>query len=143
MTFKIDIIDEDKDLGEIQIGDFIESFEVCPCYWNHQKYKEKWIENIELLLTGEVSACCLTTWMHKPNSDDNYRGWILYREKEHIFIHEVLFWHPGNVPTFDQNENIISIPLRETEDEEGNEISEWEVDLQSIQEYIKSTQPAG
>ena len=84
MTFKINIIDEAKSLGEIQIDDFVERFEICPCYWDHQKYETKWLENLQSLLTEEVSSCWLITWMHEPNSEENYRAWILYKEADNI-----------------------------------------------------------
>lgn len=118
--------------GQITIGDFQESFYMPVDSWSIPEYKKQWKEGLERIKTHDSS--CLVV-----NSIGYIEFWSLYREGEKIFIHNnCLFERPKGLPRFDINTCYLYVIPRETIDEDGNKISEWQVDLQDVLEYLKS-----
>lgn len=139
MPFAIEICELRNDqtaLGRILIGSFCERFELITSYWSTLDYQEHWQNALHYLISHRQSAVALMTWMAPVSVEAIRRAWILYRENDRVFVQERVFI-PGEHPaTFDNNEMMVNLRPRETRDEEGNKISEWETSVAAIKGFL-------
>ena len=121
-------------IGEIQIGDFKETFEMPLEYWTIEDYQKQWRAGIERIKTHDNS--CLVTELQDPNKAPRAIIWELYKEGDKVYIqnrllygrlfHKLLKKRPFTVETcYD------FISPRETESD-GDPISEWVIDLNDL-----------
>lgn len=140
--FAIWITDEKSDeeqtaIGYIQIGQFTERFQITLNYWDKATFQRKWREAVKRLVLG-ANTVGLMTWMTAPIVKDNRRAWILYREGHRVFIQDKVLIVSSQSPKFDEEEHLVEIPPRNTVNEDGLKISEWETSIQSLANYLAS-----
>jgi hypothetical protein len=71
-------------------------------------------------------------------SFDHARAWILYREGDRVFVQDRLFVGPESQPTFDEDEHLLRIEPRTTTSGDGTPISEWSINLSSIEDFLRN-----
>ncbi len=140
MGFSINFIDyksPDKFLtrGQISIGDFAEEFECAIHYWNKEKYINQWLEGCNKIC--EESKSALMTSIHEPKKANFMVWWVMHREKNIIYIQNHLLMMEGLLSPFVEENIYEHIRDRETIDEDGNEISEWQTTVSEVQEWLQ------
>ena len=143
--FVIKIIDEnvrESDgmpccVGEIQIGDFKETFQMPLEYWTLDDYREQWANGLERIKVNNQS--CLVAEIQDPEKAPWVNLWVLYRDNSKIYIqNHTLFGKPFAKLLKDRPFTLETcydfiIPREPLADEKNvNEVSEWEIDLESI-----------
>lgn len=139
MGFSIDFIDyksSDKFLarGQITIGNFTEEFECAIHYWDKERYMNQWVEGCNKICKEPKSA--LMTSIHEPVQANFMVWWVMYRESNNVYIQNQLLFMENLSSPF-QEENIYEhISDRETVNEDGLEISEWQTSVSEIKQWL-------
>jgi hypothetical protein len=126
--------------GYLRVGDFHEEFIVTLNYWSIEDYELNWMTSLKRLAAG-ADCVGLMTWMVPPDSSDHGRAWILYRERELVFLQDQLFPWPDVRPQFETGGQLVGIPNRRTHNDEGCEISEWCLPLAAVLEFLLRREP--
>ncbi|TCP92060.1 hypothetical protein EDC44_12813 [Cricetibacter osteomyelitidis] len=114
----------------IFINDFQEDFLIPIGFWDEKDYLKSWINSL-INRKKENKAILLVSAELEPNF---IFSWILYFEKNNVFIqNKILF--PDEYDNFTLENINTFIPNRNLFNEEGKKISEWSVDIQSIDEF--------
>ena len=121
-------------IGEIQIGDFKETFEMLLVGWAIADYQKQWQAGTDRIKTHNQS--CLVAELHDLNKVPMAIIWELYKEGDKIYIqnrllygkwfHKLLKKRPFTVETCYE-----FISPRETMSGE-DPISEWVIDLKDL-----------
>ena len=110
-------------LGQIQIDDFVESFESDHSYWSPQDYETQWKEARSRVDRG-LPAIFFTS-ISAPDTANFYRTWICYPDRDELAFHEwVMFLDQLDAPFNAQNPH-VHIPEYQSHTEDGQPISEW------------------
>ncbi|MFJ7271318.1 hypothetical protein ACIQV3_32530 [Streptomyces sp. NPDC099050] len=126
---------EDEPLGRIVIADFVEHFRTDLCFWSKQDYWRSWLAAIEVLEEQGHAASCLVTSIADPGSSHVAMCWPLYREGERVFVQNAMIIFDDLPVPFDIDRPWLSIQPHTTVDEDGNRISEWSTDMESVREF--------
>lgn len=125
-------------IGKITIGDFQEKFHMPLDSWTIDEYKQQWKEGLERIKTHDSS--CLIVTMSKQKTDPFILIWVLYKVNNNIFIqnqllvNEILKEISTDLPPYDEKTCYQYITPRETISEDGDKISEWQIDITDIPE---------
>ena len=148
MIFSIKIIDEKIReccgmpccIGEIQIGEFKEDFEMPLEYWTIEDYKKQWKDGIERLNKNERS--CLVAEVQDPEKAPWASLWVLYKEGDTVHVQNHVLRDKRFMKlikkqpfTLETCYNLIT-PREVISAGTGMEISEWITDLGSINEFL-------
>lgn len=123
-------------LGKIVLGDYMEHFESSLSYWNMEDYKNQW-KNALNKIARESNKSCLITSIYDPSSSNFLYWWPIYREGSSIFFQNQILFLKKLQPKFDPSNPYKSVPARNTINEDGHVISEWELSIEEILEYLK------
>jgi hypothetical protein len=123
--------------GSIKIGNFEEAFQASLSYWDRSRYLSQWKEALNRLLSGERSSAIITT-MYDPNTANFIFWWVMYLIGDDVHIQNHVLFLDELERSFDENDLYSFIPERETQNEEGESVSEWVVGLSSIEECVGS-----
>lgn len=141
MSFSIDLLgevlerfDEEGFLGEIEINGYKENFFSPVRFWSRMDYLKSWKKSLDQGLRDRAHAA-LATSMYDPNSCNFIFCWVIYIEEERAYIqNHVLFLDELSVPFVPEDIN-MHISKREEINEDGMKISQWSVDVSSIEEF--------
>ena len=124
-------------VGEIQFGEYRESFHAVIGYWSVQDYEASWTAALRRLLAGgEVSS--LVTSLTDPQEATFVTTWPLYRDQEEVFVqNQMLFLDELPVP-FAPDSPWESADSRTTVDEKGRPISEWHITMTDVENFLDS-----
>jgi hypothetical protein len=112
-------------LGEIWINDLKETFESSIVFWSPEKYYKQWQEGLERCLMNKTS--CLFTNMLNPQNANFLRLWALYPLNKKVFLQEQIYFLDSLPFLFNLERPYQLIKQFETINEEGDEISTWEI----------------
>ena len=137
MTFSIAIdalmsIDMSEPCGRIVVSDWQEPFLIAPVSGHprpEESFEGLWRSELTRLING-APAVVLPT---QPG-----RGWVLYREDDHVYVQEQLFMVPDEDGELVLDASTFAIQPRETISDEGDEISEWATTVQAIKSFLES-----
>lgn len=121
--------------GEIQIGNFKETFEMPLDFWTIEDYEKQWDEGIERLKTYDRS--CLVAEVQDPIKRPRASLWVLYREEDEVYIqNNLLFGKRFAKMLAKKTFNIqtcydFTIPRSVSKDEEYP-VSEWHISYKDI-----------
>jgi hypothetical protein len=121
-------------LGEIALDDFVETFEIPLAFWSVDRYENQWREGIDRLLNGAVKSCLITS-MLDSRSEVFGVWWTLYREGNHVVVHNGLLLSDVHGKNFNPDEPYEAIPDRRSFSDDGTPVSEWFVDFHKIRPY--------
>lgn len=109
--------------GQIQIDDFIESFESEFCFWSKSDYEKHWLKASEELSLGKDVS--FITSITNPKNSNFIRTWTCYVKNRELIFHEnILFLDdmPFEFNIATPHKNVVPY---ESVTEDGDEISEW------------------
>lgn len=126
--FSIELLDGEQTSpirrGLIRIGAFHERFEVSLEYWSPQRYEAQWSEALERLRSGRGHAAFITS-ITDPVTANFVFCWAAYREGDEVYFQEHVLMLDALERPFDERQPWVHLVQRETEDEDGQRISEW------------------
>lgn len=123
-------------LGRITIGDFNEDFHASTEYWTPEQYKSQWQEAIKRLQNGYPKSILITS-MVNPDHANFIGSWSIYLDGNIVhFQNNYMAFDQLDSP-FDENNPYLSISDREICNEDGEDISEWSIDLETITSFLK------
>jgi hypothetical protein len=134
-TDQTSLVSSEMRLGRIVIGDFSEQFESSLSYWDINKYQENWKKGIERLLRGESKSCIITS-MYNPKAANFISWWLMYSENRIVYFQNQLLFLKKLKIAFNPEDPYILINDRETVSENNIPISEWEVPLEALEEFL-------
>jgi hypothetical protein len=126
-------------VGEIQLGDYRESFHAVTGYWSTQDYEASWTAALRRLLAGGAVSCLVTS-LTDPQEATFITAWPLYlnQETEEVYVqNQILFLDELPAP-FAPDLPWESVDPRTTVDEDGRKISEWKITLTDIENFLDS-----
>jgi CdiI N-terminal domain len=122
-------------VGKIKIGEFQEEFTSSLSYWNKTDYLEQWKSALIKTYTGSPKSCLVTS-MFDPLTANFIFLWTLYLDKSVVHIqNQILFLDELDKPFLELNP-YESIRDREIISDAGDKISEWDVNVNEIKEYL-------
>jgi hypothetical protein len=122
--------------GSIQIGEFEETFVASLLTWSPNRYEEQWREAAKRLVDGEPKSAFVTSFV-PPQPGDYFEWWKCYLCGEIVRVQNQLRFYDQLPSSFTADALYDFIPDRKVFSEEGSPISEWEVPLQSIREFLE------
>lgn len=122
-------------VGKILMNDYSETFQSSLSYWNEFDYINQWKNGTKYILDGHKKSCLITS-MFDPKTANYIFLWLLYLEKNIVHIqNQVLFLNDLN-ESFNEDRIYDYISEREIIDEDGNYISEWDVNINDFREFL-------
>jgi hypothetical protein len=128
---------QDTCYGRIQIGDFQEKFEINVSFWEPKNYVNHWNRSI-LRIANKEEKSCLITSLSDPRNSNFIFWWPMYRDKDKVFIQNGVLFLDEVSDSFTLENPYENIPDRETVSEDGEPISEWEIGIESLKNYLAS-----
>lgn len=122
--FSISHTNNQKRIAVIEIGSFREEFQsdgdLSPAALD-----DLWFEQLKSLShkNSVVLPCRIQNGIIS-------RGWVIWKEKQQAYIQDMLF--PDGRRLGDD-----PVPERETQTEDGYGISEWSIDMECIEKFLK------
>jgi hypothetical protein len=127
--------DERFQVGDIQIGEFHETFMASLSYWTKLDYLIQWKVALTRICNGNDKSCLITS-MFDPSIANFIFWWTLYLDENTVHIqNQILFLNLLDKPFLELNPYEF-IRTRETVTDEGDKISEWDVDVDDIKVYL-------
>jgi CdiI N-terminal domain len=131
-------------IGQITIGDFKEEFAACLYTWSKSGYESQWRRALDHLLAGNGKAALMTEYIN-PEESTHLRWWPMYRVDETVYFQEhILFFE--NAPDdfvklrepFSLDRQFTYVRDRRTTNENGEQLSEWNVSLADVETFAST-----
>jgi hypothetical protein len=127
--------DERSQIGEIQLGEFRETFVASLSYWIKLDYLIQWEIALTRICNGNKKSCIITS-MFDPSIANFIFLWALYLDESTVHIqNQILFLDKLDKP-FVETTPYEFICDRKIVSAEGDKISEWDVDVNDIKVYL-------
>lgn len=126
--------------GRKTLGDFREEFLAHLDYWTPKQYEAQWRDAVLGIVSGK-SVDALITDMHDLRTAHHLVSWPMYREGDRVFVqNRLLFLNDLGRPQ--QLEDLIPrIGNRRTINDEGAQISEWDVGVSDLLAFLWQSHP--
>jgi hypothetical protein len=122
--------------GTIQIGDFNEMFTASLSDWAPEHYERQWQEAAQRLVDGELKSAFVTSFL-LPSNSFYFVWWPCYRSGETVYVHNQLRLYEQIQSPFCVEALYDYVPDRETVNEDGMKISEWQMPLEWVRAFAK------
>jgi hypothetical protein len=123
--------------GSIQIGDFVERFNVPVEVWSVGDYKRQWRQGIKRLLAGEFPTC-LVTGMRDPMRGVFINVWPMYADHGKVVFQNKMLLCEMIRKRFSGENFYDFIESRETQTEDGEPISEWTTSRSAVAKFLNT-----
>jgi hypothetical protein len=120
-------------LGRILLGDFHEPFEASLEHWAVADYEARWQRAAQRLVDGAGPALFLTSY-HGATAG-YHDGWLAWREGVSVIFHHRLLLHE-RLPRLEDGAYHIGFHDRERVSPHGAPISEWDVSLAAVEDFL-------
>lgn len=122
--------------GQIQLGGFKEAFIASLSDWTPEQYRRQWLRAAERLVGGESKSAFVSSFL-SPGKSDCFIWWPCYRVGEVVYVQNQWRFYEQLASPFDENLLYDYVADRRTvSDADGAPISEWEVPLHSIRDFM-------
>jgi hypothetical protein len=121
-------------IGLLVLGDFQESFASTLYEWKQSDYENQWREAISSLLDGTEKVALMVCYVNAGESD-NFEWWPMYRVGDMVALQNHMPWHDQFAEPFSLERQFEFVRDRRTANEEGQQISEWSIALESVREF--------
>ncbi|MEV5781334.1 hypothetical protein ACGFWD_41850 [Streptomyces sp. NPDC048448] len=121
--------------GRIVVGDFTETFPMDLTFWDSGHYEKSWANALRRLEEADVVTSCLVSSITDPKTANFIFCWPLYRIRGDVFAQNSLIIFNELDSAFDPESPWHSVSPREIVDEDGNRISEWCTDIETVREF--------
>ncbi len=126
-------------IGLIRLGEHREYFGSVLTFWGTDDYKGIWDAGLRRLLGG-ASTSCLATSVLEPSSANFVEVWPLYREESSVYVQNCLLFLNQLSHEFDTAAPWESVYPRSVVNEDGQRISEWQISIDDIGEFLERSQ---
>ena len=124
-------------LGTISLGAFREDFHASLSYWDRGSYLAQWRDGLSRLVKGETRSAVVTS-MYAPRFANFIVWWPMYLVGDRVHVqNQILFLAELGEP-FAEADPYRFIADRETQNTDGERISEWPVNLSDIEAFLES-----
>jgi hypothetical protein len=117
--------------GEITLNAFEERFVALTTFWAPTDYEHHWRSAIERIVDGAERSCLITS-LHDPRHSHILFWWPLYRVANQVFVQHAILFLDQLVTPFDPANPFTHVPNRRTRNEDGEQISEWQVTVRDL-----------
>ena len=146
--FEIRFLDQEREedesgryrRGEIILGDWREEFLAPIGEWSEADYEREWLRSAQRLLNGSMRVGFVHHMAHAGAS--HHFMWQAWREGERVFLQERLLVAADLPATFRPNDPDGVVEERMETTEDGEPISQWQVDLAAIRAYAERRWPS-
>jgi CdiI N-terminal domain len=139
IAFTGEFADDDPSvaIGEVKLGKYLESFQAILGFWEIEDYEKSWLTALRRLVGG-ASISCLVTSLTDPENSQYVVTWPLYRTDGEVFVQNQLIFLDQLGRKFEPQAPWDFIEPHATIDEDGQRISEWQLQLKDIQDFLMS-----
>jgi CdiI N-terminal domain len=123
--------------GRITLGDFSERFISPLVFWTPADYERQWIEGAQRIVDGAESSCFVTAMRESPFSGVVFL-WPAYRVGQNIYLQHRLILPEHVNASFDPSDPYAQIGRRETLSADGEQLSEWQIDLSDVARFVNA-----
>lgn len=117
---------------KIVVGDFVETILSPLSFWSVDDYVYHWREQLTKFIQSDQDKTFLITEMHNPETANFIRWWVVYREEDSVYFQEQLIFLDELEGKFSIEDAASFINDRQTVNEDGDEISEWEINFYEL-----------
>jgi hypothetical protein len=141
MTFLITFLPKDAETppdgcyGEIQVGDFRETFLSSLEFWKEPDYERQWREALDRISQGEEKSSLITS-IRDPQKTIGVYWWPIYRIGDTLHVQNAIRFFRDLDRPFDLANPYASIPDRRAENEQGQKYSEWITGVHEVIEFL-------
>ena len=121
-------------IGKITVGSFSETFTMPIGYWTVRDYRDSWCRAIARLMSDQNAKSCLMASMTDPETTNFLFCWPLYRLEQIVYVQNSIIFLGEDHP-FDPGQPWLSVWDRQTVDDDGNSISEWQTSISAISAF--------
>ena len=123
-------------MGRIVAGGLDEGFASTLYEWSKRDYEAQWLRSLERLINGDTKVALITQYLD-PAESSNLEWWALYRGKDDVvYVQNQLRFCDQLGKDFSIAEVGKFLAERITVNEDGNRISEWEVQCTKIRVFV-------
>jgi len=126
MSFSVQVIDRRRRFGQIEVGDFIERFEIAG-KWELARFESEWRRQLNGLVARRRKGLLPTS----ATAGKVFCAWILYRDSRKLYVQQRYYVRHA----FRYGRSRIH--ARQIRNEEGQKLSEWSVPLESVATFLK------
>ena len=142
MAFEIKFVgDEFEDKGVrlhcllLSIGDFAEEMYADVTNWSTTDYERQWLAQLNALIQRQRRGALLTS-LHDPKVGYRIEAWPMWRENDVVYFQNRIIGMLEIEPRFDPDRLSELIGERREEDEEGRTISQWQIPISEIRDFL-------
>jgi hypothetical protein len=121
--------------GQITLGEFSEAFEASLSYWLPSDYEQHWLEAARRIADGHAESAIITN-MYDPSNSAFIVWWPMWRINQTIYVHNQLLFLDRLSSVLSPSDPYMHIGERYVQNEEGEKISEWQIGMEDIQNFI-------
>ena len=122
--------------GQIQLGDFKETYIASLSDWAPEQYRRQWLEAAKRLVGGEPKSAFVTSFV-SPKHGRYFVWWPCYRVGDTVYIQNQLRFYEQIGSPFDDDRLYSYVADRQRVSEDNAApISEWEVPLPLIRDFL-------
>lgn len=125
--------------GQIQIGEFRETFISSVVSWTTEDYERQWRTGVRQIVEGAHLSALITSYVDPP-SEAGLIWWPLYRLGQTVFVRNQFLPADDVVAAFSPMEPWTCVRPRMKVNADGDEISEWETDVDSLSRWLREKQ---
>lgn len=122
-------------VGTIVLGEDRDGFAVSLEWWGRAAYEQQWLGAAKRLVNGADRVMFLVSY-NGPDAAFHF-AWPTWRDGNLVHIQNWLVLTERLPTPFDPDEADGFVRVRQTISEEGEPISEWDVDLADMQVFIE------
>jgi hypothetical protein len=129
-----------ENICRLTINKSVEFFEIDFSFWKKEDYITQWKECMDSIISGCKKGIIITS-ISNPETANIFLAWILYVDGNNIYVQNIMI-------IVDDLDEIISEDYiryeyihsdrakRKIIDEEGNEISEWIINMDDVIDFL-------
>jgi len=123
--------------GLLTLGRARESFLASLYQWGVEDYERQWKQAVAVLLNKKNKAALITTY-GSPEVATHLEWWPMYLVGDIVYFQNHLLFYEQLPGRFSMESAFSFLRDRDTVDEQGSRISEWEVPLAEVEAFARS-----
>jgi hypothetical protein len=121
--------------GQIQIGDFCETFVASLACWDQIQYAQHWASAVSRIMEGQERSALVTSFL-EPSLSHHLVWWPMYRDRDVVYIQNQLLFFDQLAQPFSSKHLWDFVGERRQWSDDDQKISEWALPIQSMEAYL-------